>query len=245
MHTGPAVGPLNERSTVSLDETPGAEASTGPRPLPMIQRSSLQEQVRDALEDLIVFGGVAPGEHLAEAALAARLGVSRQPVREALHALASLGFIDLAAGRGATVHTPTMREIRELFHVRAILEADSCSLAARTIDENGVRELGEICAEGDAALAGGDRRRLLELNDLFHRSITRIGGNNAALEILNRLQRRIAWHLTQVVMERAPGSWREHREILEALADADADTAYSLMLDHIHNSVEAIKEHQV
>ena len=223
------------------DADDGSSAST---PIPLIQRSSLQAQVRDAVEEMIVFGALAPGERLAEGALAARLGVSRQPVREALRSLAPLGFVDLSPGRSATVHAPTMREIREVFHVRAILEADSCALAARTIDEGGVKTLEALCAEGDVALADRDTRRLIELNGTFHGTITRIGGNNAAFELLDRLQRRIAWHLTQIVVERAPDSWIEHRAILNALADSDADLAYERMLEHVHHSVEAIKLHQ-
>jgi DNA-binding GntR family transcriptional regulator len=222
----------------------GDAGSSASPAIPTIQRSSLQEQVRDAVEEMIVFGVLAPGERLAEGALAARLGVSRQPVREALRALASDGFVDLSPGRSATVHAPTMREIREVFHVRAILEADSCALAARTIDEAGVERLDAICADGEAALADRDTRRLIDLNGTFHGAITRIGGNNAAFELLERLQRRIAWHLTQIVVDRAPDSWVEHRAILHALADSDADLAYRRMLEHVHHSVEAIKLHQ-
>lgn len=209
--------------------------------IPEIRRSSLQVQVRDAVEDMIVFGLLAPGERLAEAALADRLGVSRQPVREALHALAALGFVDVEPGRGASVHAPTMREIREVFHVRAILEADSCELAARTIDDEGVRRLEELCARGESALGTSDRYQLIDLNGEFHRAITRIGGNNAAFELLDQLQRRIAWYLTRVVVDRAPNSWVEHRAIVEALADSDAALAGQRMLEHVHHSVEAIR----
>jgi DNA-binding GntR family transcriptional regulator len=229
---------------VTLGHGADGGSTSAPLSFPRIQRSTLQAQVADAMEELIVMGALAPGERLTEASLAARLGVSRQPVREALHSLASLGFVDLSPMRGATVHAPTMREIREVFHVRAILEADSCALAARTISEVGVKQLDAICTEADAVLADRDTQRLIELNGRFHRTITRIGGNNAAFELLDRLQRRIAWYLTQVVVERAPDSWVEHREILAALADADADEVHRRMLEHVHRSVEAIELHQ-
>jgi len=220
---------------------PGATAQSSVPLIQPIHRSTLQGQVRDAVEDLIVFGALPPGERLAEAALAERLGVSRQPVREALHSLAALGFVDLAPGRGAVVHTPTMREIREVFHVRAILEADSCELAARTIDEAGVRTLETICAEADVAVSERDTRRLLDLNGEYHRAITRIGGNNVAFVLLDQLQRRIAWYLTRIIVERAPDSWVEHRQILDALADSDAETAHARMLEHVHHSLEVME----
>ncbi len=228
--------------------TLGPEPATGgqlsPPEIQPIHRSTLQAQVRDAVEDLIVLGTLAPGERLAETSLADRLGVSRQPVREALHALAGLGFVDLAPGRGASVHAPTMREIREVFHVRAILEADSCELAARTIDDAGVRALTAICDEGDGALEAKDTRLLLDLNGRFHRTITRIGGNNAAFTLLDQLQRRISWYLTAVVVERAGESWVEHRQILHALADSDAEAAHARMIEHVHHSLEVIELHK-
>ena len=225
---------------MALDEEADDAPESGSPPIPRIERATLQAQVADAVEELIVLGGLAPGERLTETSLAARLGVSRQPVREALHALASLGFVDLSPMRGATVHAPTMREIREVFHVRAILEADSCALAARTIDEDGVKQLDALCVQADAALVDRDKARLIDLNGRFHRTITLIGGNGAAAELLDRLQRRIAWYLTQVVVERAPDSWVEHRGILDALADSDADLVHRRMLEHVHRSVEAI-----
>ncbi len=213
----------------------------GPSTVPPIQRSTLQGQVRDAVEELIVFGGLAPGERLTEEGLASRLGVSRQPVREALHALSTLGFVDVSPGRGANVHTPTMREIREVFHVRAILEADGCALAARTIDDRGIQTLLDVCARGDAAMKMSDNRRLIELNSEFHRDIMRISGNDVAFELLDQLQRRIAWYLTGIIADRSPASWTEHREIVAALADSDSELAHDQMLRHIHHSIESFR----
>jgi len=229
---------------VTIGPDPTDVAGPAPAAIRQVRRSTLRLQVRDAIEDLIVFGVLTPGERLAETALAERLGVSRQPVREALHSLAGLGFVDLAVGRGASVHVPTMREIREVFHVRAILEADSCELAARTIDDDGVRELDAICAEGEQALGQADIRRLIDLNGQFHRAITRIGGNNVTSVLLDQLQRRIAWYLTAVIANRAPSSWSEHREILRALEDRDAETAHTRMLEHVHRSLGVIELRQ-
>ena len=216
---------------------PGPDVHLGMR---QVRRSTLQKQVREAIEDLIVFGKLPPGERLAEVALAQQLGVSRQPVREALHTLAGFGFVDVVPGFGASVHAPTPREVREAFHVRALLEADSCELAARTIDDDGVGRLEEICAEGDQAAGSGDSRLLIHLNCQFHDTITHIAGNSVTALLLGQLQRRIAWYLESVIANRAPSSWVEHREILTALEDHDATLASSLMLRHIHRTLDRI-----
>lgn len=215
-----------------------------PPPRTVRRAEALRTQVRDAIEDLIVYGTLQPGERLAETTLAERLEVSRQPVREALSSLAGIGFIDLTPGRGARVHAPTMREVREAFHVRALLEADSCELAARTIDDAGVTELHRICDEGDGAAGRDDARRLIELNGEFHRTITRISGNTVTASLLDQLQRRINWYLATVIVDRSTSSWDEHRGLVTVLEDHDAESARVRMLAHVHHSLDSIELRQ-
>ncbi|SDU60974.1 GntR family transcriptional regulator [Jiangella alkaliphila] len=229
----------------SLDTRAGTVGTAGPLSpgdVPVMRRASLREQVRQAVEELIVFGRLAPGEHLAEESLAELLGVSRQPVREALQSLSVAGFVDLRAGRGAFVHEPTAREAREVFHVRALLESDSCRLAAQHVDDDGVRRLEAIYAEGHAASQRKeDPRRLIELNRAFHRTITEIGGNRVSLALLADLERRAGWYLATIISNRAPSSWAEHRAILDAVAARDPGLAHDLMLTHIDHSRDLLE----
>src|SRR5699024_9209070 len=108
----------------------------------------LRLQVQDALIELIISRQLAPGAHLIEVEIAGRLQVSRQPVREALQALQSEGWIDLRPGRGAFVHHPTESEADEVFAVRVVLEEKAAGLAARTATAEQLDELREICAQG-------------------------------------------------------------------------------------------------
>src|SRR5258708_38047400 len=78
------------------------------RPVP------LRQSVYETLVEHVVTGNLRPGQHLVESELARQLGVSRQPVREALHRLAAGGWIDLRPGQGAFVHVPTDEEVRQL-----------------------------------------------------------------------------------------------------------------------------------
>lgn len=217
---------------VSGDATP-ADSS-------VVRGASLRTQVKQAIEDLIVFGALAPGEHLVEGALADRLGVSRQPVREALQTLAGSGFIDLQSGRGAFVHRPTPREVREAFHVRALIEADSAAQAAVGIDAEALATLEDLVEAGTAIASDGDSRRLIELNSRFHDTVTAVGGNRVSQRILDDLQRRIAWYLATIITGRAPSSWVEHRQIFEAIRSGDAAAASSLTHAHVHRSLELL-----
>ena len=87
------------------------------RPVP------LREAVYDALLELITRGALRPGQHLVESELAERLGVSRQPVREALQRLSNERWVDLRPTQGAFVHQPTVAEADQLMAVRALFEA--------------------------------------------------------------------------------------------------------------------------
>src|SRR3954463_8206568 len=95
------------------------------RPVP------LRERVYQAIQDLIISRRLAPGQHLVESELAEILGVSRQPVREALQWLNNEGWVDLRPGYGAFVHAPTDAEVDELLAVRSVLEGESARLAAQ------------------------------------------------------------------------------------------------------------------
>ena len=118
------------------------------RPVP------LRQSVYDALIDLIVGGELSPGQHMVETDLAHQLGVSRQPIREALHRMEAEGWVDLRPSQGAFVHVPTDSEVDELLDVRALLEAETGQ--ARGGPPGQLGSAGP--AEGDLPRRGGGRR---------------------------------------------------------------------------------------
>jgi DNA-binding GntR family transcriptional regulator len=212
---------------------------------PIARGGPLRDRVRSELEQLIIYGVLTPGEHLREEVLAERLQVSRQPVREALQMLARSHFVELRSGRGAFVHAPTRREVGEVFHLRALLEAESARLAARRVDAETLRALAETCTAGFAALdgdTGDDKRELVGLNRRFHQLITDAAGNQVLAETLAGLQLRIDWYLASVIIDRAPASWPQHQDIYEALAARDADRAAALMAEHVDHTRRLLAE---
>jgi DNA-binding GntR family transcriptional regulator len=203
---------------------------------------SLQERVYRELERLMVDGALKPGFHLVEDDLASRLGVSRNPIREALQRLASEGFIDRQPGRGAFVRSPSAREIDEVFHVRTLLESDSARLAAQRISADELEELAHTLELGEAAVRDGDASRLLELNERFHGIIVSAADNSVMAKMMVSLRLRIRWYFSSVVVTRAADSWEQHAEIYRALRDGDGEKAASCMADHVRQTAQTIRD---
>jgi DNA-binding GntR family transcriptional regulator len=196
------------------------------------RRVPLRERIYAELEELIVYGVLAPGEHLVEAAVAKRLGVSRVPVREALQQLHRDGWVDLRPRQGAFVHQPTLEEVEDVFSVRTILEVESARSAACHATEESVQSLRDILDAGTKALLRGDDKELVLLNSRFHSRVTDVGGNRVLESLIAALDKRIRWYFAPVVRYRGPDSWREHAELLDAIAAGDAEMAVAVMRKH-------------
>jgi DNA-binding GntR family transcriptional regulator len=199
---------------------------------PLQKPRPLRQQVYEALEGLIIYGTLGPGQHLVESDLAKRLGVSRIPVREALQLLHRDGWVDLRPRQGAFVHRPTMREVDEVFRVRTLLEVESTRLAVEHVDDGSVRKLREILDAGTDALRVADESELVKLNSAFHGQVTDMAGNQVLADIIHRLDKRIRWYFAPVVKARGENSWKEHAEILAAIVAGDADRAAEAMRRH-------------
>ena len=122
---------------------------------PLERPAPLRQAVYDVLVEMIITRELQPGEHLVENELAAQLGVSRQPVREALQRMQSEGWVDLRPALGAFVHIPTDDEADQLLAVRTLLEAESARLAAKRATPEQVEHLWELQRTGEKALADG------------------------------------------------------------------------------------------
>jgi DNA-binding GntR family transcriptional regulator len=197
-----------------------------PRPVP------LRQSVYDALIDLIVGGELPPGQHMVETDLARQLGVSRQPIREALHRMEAEGWVDLRPSQGAFVHVPTDSEVDNLLDVRALLEAEAARLAARAPSQAQVARLREICREGQAAADTDDFGEAVTVNSVFHAEVAAIGGNAVLAELADIVGRRVQWYYRLVAPERGHGSWTEHGELIDAIEQHDAERAESVARKH-------------
>jgi DNA-binding GntR family transcriptional regulator len=204
------------------------------RPIRPVERPvPLRQSVYEALVELVVGGGLRPGQHLVESDLARQLGVSRQPVREALHRLEAEGWVDLRPSQGAFVHVPTDREINQLLDVRALLEGEAARLVARSAAPETVAALKAICAEGVAATDAGDVDRVVVANSAFHAEIAVRAGNDVLAGLVATVSRRMRWHYRMVAPARSHESWAEHQQLIEAVEAGDEDRAAEIA--RLHN----------
>ena len=204
---------------------------------------SLEEQVFAVLEDEILSGKLSSGEQLREQALSERLGVSRTPIRSALHRLAEEGLVEISANRGATVAGITAEDVSDIYLIRERLEGLASGLAAQRISEDGKKALKNSVELSEFYISKLDTEHLKELDTEFHGIIYRYSGNRLLCKILTDLHRNIKSYRKMSLS--APGriekSVAEHREILEAILAGSSDEADRLTSLHVKRSMENIR----
>ncbi|MFF1299935.1 MULTISPECIES: GntR family transcriptional regulator [unclassified Streptomyces] len=205
--------------------------------VPRLERPGpLRDRVYEALLELITTRALQPGRHLVESELAGHLGVSRQPVREALQRLSTEGWVDLRPAQGAFVHEPTEEEADQLLTVRTLLEAEAARLAAAGASGAAIGVLEEMCAEGERAVADDDVDRAVAMNARLHAKIMELAGNAVLAELAAQVDRRVRWYYTPVARQRGQQSWIEHRELIAAIADRDEQRATAVMRAHTEHT---------
>jgi DNA-binding GntR family transcriptional regulator len=215
-----ATEPVKESSAVSL---PQLGASHQP----------LRQVVTDALRKAILSKQLKPGERLIEEQLAADLGVSRNPVREALRVLESEGLVEISPRRGASVTNVSEEEAQEIVEVRAALEGLCARLAARRCTPALKADIEEILGRGERAAAADDAPALARIHSQVHALTARAGANRHLTVFVQSLRDKTDWLYAPSVSWRGQLTWREHAAILRAIADGDEELAAVLASRHV------------
>ena len=211
-----------------------------------VQRPApLRQAVYDAIVELIVQGTLRRGQHLVENELAEYLGVSRQPVREALQRLQTDGWIELRPAQGAFVHIPCEEEVDQLLGVRSVLETYSARLAAERARPEDVNRLWELQQDGLDALAANDTEGLVAANAALHASITALAGNAVLAEHIELVQRKWRWYYLPIAQPRGRSAWSEHAELIKAIAAGDAERATDIMSRHTERTRQVYHEQRL
>ncbi|MEV6567695.1 GntR family transcriptional regulator [Streptomyces kronopolitis] len=190
-----------------------------------------------AIRDDIVTGVLAPGSRLIEEILAARYGVSRVPVREALRTLQSEGFVTTRHHAGACVAEPTAQEAADLLDVRALLEPLGAARAAARRSPAHLKVLRGLVRLGRERARHGDPGDLRQLDDWFHETLAQAVGSPSLTALLTQLRRKIEWMYTVEPPAHTAESWDEHGAVLDAVARGDAERARALMAAHVERSL--------
>jgi DNA-binding GntR family transcriptional regulator len=203
------------------------------------QRSRAQE-LYARLRTAILSGELQPRERLVETTVAECAGVSRTPVREALHRLEIDGLVHETEGGGVEVSGFSLDELADLCAVRETLEAMATQLAAKHRSELELATLRSILAEEERTDAA-DAERQVELNHVFHETLWRASRNRYLTSQLQQLREMIE-HLqgsTLRLADRTRAALDEHREIVEAIARGAPDDAEGLARLHFRNAMAA------
>jgi DNA-binding GntR family transcriptional regulator len=205
-------------------------------------RAPLTAVVRDEIIRMIEVGTLAPGVWVNEADLAARLGVSRAPIREACRGLEQSGLLNFVVNRGAFVREIDRSEAAELYDLRSALFALAGRELATIISEKQLKILEKLLDDMDVAAADGDLDVYYPLNLLFHRTLLEFTGNRRLLQTYQSIIREL--HLFRrkalVTRERMSDSNAEHRAIYAALRAKNPVAAASLMEAHVLNAKKRI-----
>lgn len=194
---------------------------------------NLRQVVADEIHGMIMRGELGPGERLVEEKLAEQLGVSRNPVREAIRLLESTGLVEVRPRRGAYVSSVDVDDLREVLAVRGLIEGHAAELAAGRAGPGDVAAIDGWIERGEAATAAGDPLGAAACHRGFHLAVEEAGGNRYLGVAAGPLRSRTEMVFSLLLPERGPVSWAEHRAIRDAIAGGDGPEARRCVERHL------------
>lgn len=208
--------------------------SEAPAKIAILQNHSLTMLVQRELERMVLEGELATGEKLNELALAARLGVSRGPIREALRALAETGLVRLEKNRGVFVREITVVEADEIYEVRAVFDRTAGRKLAGSVKPEQLAELRALVTGMRNAAGRDDQEAYHAANLRFHDALVEFAGNSKLLQMYRRLVNELSLFRRHTLAEprRMKKSTLEHQRILSLIASGDADAAGEKLYEH-------------
>jgi DNA-binding GntR family transcriptional regulator len=219
---------------------------------PLQPPAPLREQVYESLEELILDGRLHAGERLVESDLAARLGVSRGPIREALQHLERDGWLEVRPRQGTYVREPRQDELQDYFWARTLLEVEAAGRAARRVRTepqaaaDAIAKVRLLLARSKELAAGQPesafadlapeqierRRQYRESSRRFHYAIGQLSGSPALVELLQYLGKRTRWYFSALAYN---SRQHEHSDLLDVIERGDEQAAMSLMRAHMES----------
>ncbi|MBN1227582.1 MAG: GntR family transcriptional regulator [Deltaproteobacteria bacterium] len=200
-----------------------------------MKKENFGDQVFEQLKKMILDGVFRPGNRIIESEVAESIGISRTPVREALHKLEAERLIVRLPKGGYVVKGMSMGEIEEIFDIRVILESFAGYLAAERWNDNEIAPLEDKLEEFEKYLMINDLKELTRLNTEFHELLYALSKSPKLIEMINNLRDEI-FLLREILLESMKMgtlSHNDHKEIIKAIKNREAKTVERLLKEHI------------
>ena len=200
---------------------------------------ALYEEVAELLRQRIFARALEPGSWIDELRIADELGISRTPLREALKVLAAEGLVTMKVRRGAYVTEVSEKDLRDVYHLLALLESDAARVVAERASDG---QLAELQAQHQALEdAVQDRDRFFEINEAFHRQLLDMSDNKWRTQMVADLRKvmKLNRHHSLFKTGRIEQSLAEHRGIVQALTSRQGELAAQRMSAHFMNGLQA------
>jgi DNA-binding GntR family transcriptional regulator len=206
-------------------------------------RTQLSDDVARLIRGRIFDGVYAAGSYVRLDQLAAELGISVTPVREALFALRAEGLIAQQPHRGFVVLPVTGRDVADVANVQGYVGGELAARAAVNITDDQLRELKQIQAELEEAYAGADTERTVRLNHEFHRAINVAADSPKLAQLMSQITRYAPESVFPAIEGWPEQSMKDHRRILSALKKHDDELARAAMSQHLAAGAVPLIEH--
>ncbi len=211
-------------------------------PIRLDNYKPLREMVFESLREAIILGRLKPGERLMEMQMADEMGVSRTPIREAIRKLELEGFVVMIPRKGAYVSGISVKDIVDVFEVRAALEALAAGLAAERVTDKELEELERSLVQISELNDKADINAIVEIDTIFHELIYKACRNERLVQMITHLKEQIQRFRTTSLAQpgRTKDALGEHRGIVEAISDRNIDMAQLLAREHVENAEQSL-----
>jgi len=208
------------------------------------ERKSLGDRVFENLRQAVVRGNIGPGSRMVESRIAEAMGISRTPVREAIHKLEQEGLLKRLPRGGFKVLGLSREDIEETFGIRGVLESYAARLSAIQHEEKELIPLQQKIAEYERFLARKDLDALTRINTEFHDLLYALSRSPRLIKMINELRDQI-FRFRRIILRNeilASVSNDDHKRMLEHIRQRDAEGVERLVKDHIVRGCTAVVE---
>ncbi|MFQ6395224.1 GntR family transcriptional regulator [Nocardia sp. KC 131] len=208
-----------------------------------VNQQSTAEMIADRLRDAIMHGNLAPGAQLGEADLAARFGVSRGPVREAMQRLLSEGLLFAVRNRGIFVIELTLGDVIDIYRARTAIEGGALALILDGRRDIAYAALGPSVTDMSVSAENGDAAGVSDADQAFHETLVDSAGSPRLVRAARTLliETRMCLGALQTAYPDLREQAREHVELREAIGAGPVTRARALLVEHMNDAVQRLQ----